>query len=153
MDLIDLGLFHFSFCKIDIASCSMYTLHCPLISGDSGVIESSGLSRGGGCKWLLRVDDGFGIKLTFESFSVRCLLTLPDSSLLSSRLPAPLVPSWSTMARMTAALVQTTVTLTCPASSSQPTPPCTSSTPAPTPGIASREPGRKWRVWRVENQF
>jgi len=40
--------------------------------GDSGVIESSGLSRGGGCKWLLRVDDGYGIKLSIESFSIAC---------------------------------------------------------------------------------
>ena len=138
--------------SVKIASLySMYMLYWLSISGDSGVIESSGLSRGGGCKWLLRVDDGFGIKLTFESFSVRFLTNLPDSSLLSFRSPAPLVPSWSMMARMTAALGQTTVTLTCPASSSQQTPPCTSSTPALTPRIASREPGRKWRVWCFKN--
>merc|ERR1719378_351809 len=37
--------------------------------GESGVIESEGAKT---CKWLLRVDDGYAIKLSFESFGVQC---------------------------------------------------------------------------------
>ena len=44
-----------------------------LCLGDGGDIESTGESITGGCKWLLRVDDGFGIKLSIESFSVKYL--------------------------------------------------------------------------------
>ncbi len=42
-----------------------------LALGDGGDIESTGESITGGCKWLLRVDDGNGIKLSIESFSVK----------------------------------------------------------------------------------
>ena len=37
------------------------------ISGDSGVVESSGDKT---CKWLLAVPDGFAIEISFESFDV-----------------------------------------------------------------------------------
>ena len=35
--------------------------------GENGEIGSSGVST---CKWVIRVDDGFGISMAFKSFSV-----------------------------------------------------------------------------------
>ena len=43
--------------------------------GDSGVLDTSGESTPDSCKWLLRTEQGFGIRLTLDEFAVSLLLT------------------------------------------------------------------------------
>ena len=38
--------------------------------GTEGVVESSGASAPNGCKWLLAVEEGMAIEMSFESFNV-----------------------------------------------------------------------------------
>ena len=60
--------------------------------GDSGAVESSGAKT---CKWLLRVDDGFGIKLSMETFSVTWKHGIVRGNMLTvclARWPAPAAP-------------------------------------------------------------
>jgi len=42
---------------------------------DSGVLDTSGESTPDSCKWLLRTEQGFGIRLTLDEFAVSLLLT------------------------------------------------------------------------------
>ena len=41
------------------------------VSGDSGVLESEADKT---CKWLLAVDDGYAVEMSFESFNVNTSL-------------------------------------------------------------------------------
>ena len=50
-----------------------FSLHIPdncQFSGTEGVVESSGESAPNGCKWLLAVEEGMAIEMSFESFNV-----------------------------------------------------------------------------------
>ena len=54
--------------------------------GDSGILDTSGESSPDSCKWLLRTEQGFGIRLTLDEFEVNISNRFSFSIICSSSL-------------------------------------------------------------------